>query len=132
MSVGSTLGNHEELLLDALRDISNLRRWLALGGTDTLRSYGCLGWPATIAGGLDSCRTVSFWLCRPYYETPTHLFVHGGYVPELAMDEQPSLALRWRVTDAATASPHCSGKVAVVGHTPQMSGEISTWAFDLH
>ena len=67
--------------------------------------------------------------CRPYYETPTHLFVHGGYVPELAMDEQPGLALRWRVTDAASARPHSSGKVAVVGHTPQMSGEILDLGF---
>jgi serine/threonine protein phosphatase 1 len=33
-------GNHEELLLDALRDITTLRRWLTLGGVETLRSYG--------------------------------------------------------------------------------------------
>src|SRR5437868_2096389 len=39
------LGNHEEALLDALRDNDGLRRWLLLGGADTLRSYG---W---IAGG---------------------------------------------------------------------------------
>jgi serine/threonine protein phosphatase 1 len=34
------LGNHEEALLDALRDKDALRRWLTLGGADTLRSYG--------------------------------------------------------------------------------------------
>ena len=34
------LGNHEELLNDALADLSALRRWLTLGGTTTLRSYG--------------------------------------------------------------------------------------------
>lgn len=34
------LGNHEEVLLDALRDTAHLRRWLGLGGADTLRSYG--------------------------------------------------------------------------------------------
>jgi hypothetical protein len=34
------LGNHEEALLDALRDKGALRRWLTLGGPDTLRSYG--------------------------------------------------------------------------------------------
>jgi serine/threonine protein phosphatase 1 len=67
--------------------------------------------------------------CRGYHETPTHLFVHAGYVPELALGEQPSLALRWRVTDAATAVAHCSGKVAVVGHTPQPSGEILDLGF---
>ena len=44
------LGNHEELLLDALRDITNLRRWLTLGGADTLRSYGWVsGGPAGLS-----------------------------------------------------------------------------------
>lgn len=67
--------------------------------------------------------------CRSYYETLTHLFVHAGFVPELALAEQPALALRWRVTDAAVAAPHHSGKVAVVGHTPQHSGEILDLGF---
>ena len=62
--------------------------------------------------------------CRPYYETATHLFVHAGLEPELPMEKQPGLALRWRVTDARTATGHASGKVVVVGHTPQKSGEV--------
>jgi serine/threonine protein phosphatase 1 len=125
------LGNHDELLLDALRDITALRRWLILGGADTLRSYG---W---VAGG--SRRALADWIpkphreflagCRPYYETRSHLFVHAGFVPELPLDEQPGQALRWRVTDAGTAAPHCSGKVAVVGHTPQLSGEVLDLGF---
>jgi serine/threonine protein phosphatase 1 len=125
------LGNHEEALLDALRDSSSLRRWLTMGGADTLRSYG---W---VSGG--PRRALADWFpkahkeflggCRGYYETPSHLFVHAGYVPELALPEQPGLALRWRVTDATTAVPHSSGKVAVVGHTPQSSGEILNLGF---
>jgi serine/threonine protein phosphatase 1 len=125
------LGNHEEALLDALRDKDALRRWLTLGGADTLRSYG---WAP---GG--PRRALADWLpkphlefvagCRGYYETPTHLFVHAGYVPDLPLADQPGLALRWRVTDAATAVPHRSGKVAVVGHTPQPSGEVLDLGF---
>jgi serine/threonine protein phosphatase 1 len=64
-----------------------------------------------------------------YYETPTHLFVHAGYVPELSLADQPGLALRWRVTDPATVVSHHSGKVAVVGHTPQKSGEVLNLGF---
>jgi serine/threonine protein phosphatase 1 len=45
------------------------------------------------------------------------------------MAKQPGLALRWRVTDARTASRHCSGKVAVVGHTPQRTGEVLDLGF---
>jgi serine/threonine protein phosphatase 1 len=67
--------------------------------------------------------------CRPYHETASHLFIHAGYDPQLAMDQQPGLALYWRVTDAATAVPHRSGKVAVVGHTPQSSGEVLDLGF---
>jgi serine/threonine protein phosphatase 1 len=125
------LGNHEELLLDTLHDITALRRWLTLGGADTLRYYG---W---VSGG--PRRALADWIpkphreflagCRPYHETRNHLFVHAGFVPELPLNEQPGQALRWRVTDAATATPHSSGKVAVVGHTPQRTGEVLDLGF---
>ena len=120
------LGNHEEALLDALRDVSTLRRWLALGGADTLRSYGWQpGGPRRALADWFPARHLEFIAdCRPFHETPTHLFFHAGYVPELPLAGQPPLALRWRVTDAATAVPHSSGKVAVVGHTPQHTGEV--------
>lgn len=123
------LGNHEEALLDALRG-RGLRRWLNLGGAATLRSYG---WSP---GG--PRRSVADWLpeshrsflagCRDYFETPGHIFVHAGYVPELPMEEQPPLALRWRISDA-TSGPHRTGRVAVVGHTPQRSGEVLDLGF---
>jgi serine/threonine protein phosphatase 1 len=125
------LGNHEEALLDALRDRTALRRWLTLGGADTLRSYG---WAP---GG--PRRALADWFPRPhreflsgcldYHETGRHLFVHAGFIPELPIDEQPGLALRWRVTDASTARAHCSGKVALVGHTPQWTGEVLDLGF---
>lgn len=125
------LGNHEEAMSDALRDNNSIRRWLTLGGTETLRSYGWL------SGG--PRKSVSQWIppehrefiesCCDHYETATHLFVHAGYVAELPLAEQPSLALRWRVADAASAVPHCSGKIAVVGHTPQRSGDVLDLGF---
>jgi serine/threonine protein phosphatase 1 len=127
----SILGNHEEMLVEALGDVTSLRRWLACGGVATLRSYG---W---VPGG--PRRALAEWIperhrtflagCRPYHETGTHLFVHAGFLPELPMDQQPGLALRWRVTDSGAARPHCSGKVAVVGHTPQLTGEVLDLGF---
>lgn len=39
------------------------------------------------------------------------------------MNEQPSLALRWRVTNE-NCQPHSSGKTVISGHTAQKSGEI--------
>ncbi|MGH7174040.1 MAG: metallophosphoesterase family protein [Gemmataceae bacterium] len=125
------LGDHEEMLLEALDDITALSRWLRCGGGETLHSYG---WNP---GG--SRRPLAHWIpkshreflasCQPYHETGTHLFVHAGFLPELPMDRQPAAALRWRVTDARTAIRHHSGKVAIVGHTPQLSGEVLDLGF---
>jgi calcineurin-like phosphoesterase family protein len=125
------LGNHEEMLVAAVRDPDAIQPWLACGGVETLRSYG---WAP---GG--PRRSLVAWIperhweflagCLLYHGTATHLFVHAGYVPELPLGEQPGEALRWRATDAQAARPHCSGKVAVVGHTPQSSGEILDLGF---
>jgi serine/threonine protein phosphatase 1 len=125
------LGDHEEMLLDVLGDTAALRRWLTCGGAETLHSYGWApGGPRrALAGWIPEPHRAFLAGCRPYHETGTHLFVHAGFLPELPMEQQPGPALRWRVTDARTASPHHSGKVAVVGHTPQLSGEVLDLGF---
>src|SRR5262249_9079746 len=125
------LGNHEEALLDALRNTANLRTWLTCGGVQTLRSYGWApgGPPTALANWIPESHRAFLKHCLPYHETATHLFMHAGFVPELPMSEQPGLALRWRVTDPRAAAPHSSGKVAVVGHTPQKAGEVLDLGF---
>jgi serine/threonine protein phosphatase 1 len=125
------LGNHEEMLLAALADRKALEVWLACGGVEAVLSYGWVaGGPRRALAELIPEEHRRFLAgCHPFHETATHLFLHAGYVPELPMDEQPGLALRWRVTDARTAAPHCSGKVAVMGHTPQKSGEVLDLGF---
>ncbi len=62
--------------------------------------------------------------CRPFYETDTHRFVRANYLPALPLREQPVEVLRWRSLEDCVSGPHVSGKVAVVGHTPQTSGEV--------
>ncbi len=125
------LGDHEEMLLEALADKTTAARWLRNGGAETLRSYGWL------PGGVR--QSLSNWIpkthqeflagCSLFYETPTHFFVHAGFLPELPLVHQPRQALLWRVTHASTAVAHCSGKVALVGHTPQRSGEVLNLGF---
>jgi serine/threonine protein phosphatase 1 len=125
------LGNHEELLIAAVRDPAAVRPWLACGGVEALLSYGWA--PGRPRRGLADWIPEPHWeflaTCLPYHETNTHLFVHAGYLPDLPLDRQPGEALRWRVTDPRTACPHSSGKVAVVGHTPQRSGEVLDLGF---
>jgi serine/threonine protein phosphatase 1 len=125
------LGNHEEMILAALADPKALESWLRNGGVETVRSYGWVsGGPRRRLAELIPQRHREFLAgCRAYHETQTHLFVHAGYLPHLAMEQQPGVVLRCRVTDAKMAEPHCSGKVAVVGHTPQRSGEVLDLGF---
>src|SRR5262249_51615265 len=49
---------------------------------------------------------------------------HAGYQPDLTLDRQPGSVLRRRSSEDEWPGPHVSGKVAVVGHTPQKSGAI--------
>jgi serine/threonine protein phosphatase 1 len=125
------LGNHEELLVAAVRDPAAVRPWLTIGGVETLLSYGWA--PGGPRRGLADWIPSRHWDflagCVPYHETDTHLFVHAGYVPDLPLEEQPPEALRWMVTDARRVRPHRSGKIAVVGHTPQRGGKVLDLGF---
>jgi serine/threonine protein phosphatase 1 len=120
------LGNHEEMLLACLADTAGLRTWLSCGGADTVRSYGWKpGGPRRGLAALFPEEHRRFLAgCLPFHETATHLFVHAGYLPELPLEEQLGEVLRWRVTDPQTVRPHRSGKVVIVGHTPQKGGEV--------
>jgi serine/threonine protein phosphatase 1 len=114
------LGNHEEMMLSARHNRKSLEFWLNCGGLATLDSYGF--------GARLSDIPKRHWQllerCIPFFETETHLFVHANYLPELPLAGQPGDVLRWRSLDDSVPGPHFSGKVAVVGHTPQISGEL--------
>lgn len=110
-------GNHEEMLLAVLEGKDNLRFWLKFGGKDTLDSYGS-GEDVTSAEHIEIIRG-----CRNYYETVRHIFAHAYYDPDLPLNQQKWDGLRW-ASLPPDPKPHCSGKVAIVGHTAQKSGEI--------
>jgi serine/threonine protein phosphatase 1 len=122
------LGNHEEMLLAALKDRTALRLWLSCGGLEAVASYSTRLRPPAHPDSLVSLIPEEhlFFLqsCRPYYQTDTHIFVHAGYVPERPLEEQPAEVLRWQPLNNQAVRPHCSGKIAIVGHTPQRSREI--------
>jgi serine/threonine protein phosphatase 1 len=112
-------GDHEEMFLAALECQDDFRSWLGSGGDQTLRSYGVdhpRSMPRLHCSFLNSC--------NDHHETETHLFVHAGYQADLPLRRQPAAVLRRKSLDAGRSGPHVSGKVAVVGHSPQKSGEI--------
>jgi serine/threonine protein phosphatase 1 len=65
---------------------------------------------------------------RPYYESASYFFAHAYYEPHLPPDQQNWGGLRWASLPRIPV-PHCSGKIAVVGQTPQKSGEILDLGF---
>ena len=112
-------GNHEEMLLQALESESALRSWLDLGGDQTLLSY-----PYDGKDIIDPAHVEFIRGCLDYFETEDFIFAHANYDPDLPMDRQPSLKLRWEFLDNPRQRPHFSGKTVIVGHTPQTSGEV--------
>jgi serine/threonine protein phosphatase 1 len=118
------LGNHELMLLSALDSAEGLRFWLQCGGAATVESYGGDLYNISDAH-LSFIRS-----CHRFFETDDHIFVHANYDPKLPLDLQPDRLLFWEhlmLFDHGMhtiPARHSTGKVAVVGHTPQENGEI--------
>jgi serine/threonine protein phosphatase 1 len=111
-------GNHELMLLDAVLHSEVLGPWLECGGAATVRSYD---------GKLSNIppeHMAFLRRCKRYYETPTHFFVHANYAHNVPLDEQPDYLLFWEHLHFHIPAPHENGKIAIVGHTAQKSGEI--------
>lgn len=113
------LGNHEQMLLDVLAGRLDAFYWLYCGGEAVLSSYGIVS-PSEIP----DAHLTFLGEGRNYFETETHFFTHASYDPVLPLGEQPEELLRWSSLRDRIPGPHHSGKVAVVGHTAQRSGEV--------
>ena len=108
-------GNHEEMLLQSVERGTPRLLWLGSGARATLDSYGghLTGVPDSHLAFLRSF--VDYW------ETETHIFVHGNAAADEPVDGQSSSYLRWAEFNGSER-PHCSGKTIVCGHTGQERG----------
>ncbi|MCC6507605.1 MAG: serine/threonine protein phosphatase [Pirellulaceae bacterium] len=142
------LGNHEEEMLAAREDFNAFRRWLSMGGAATLNSY-----PAKTLASAGACspaesnNAVDFtheqedlskipaehWQflesAVAWWESGEFFFTHAGYDADLPLSEQTSIELRWLGLSERTVRPHCSGKTAIVGHTPNLLGRVVDFGF---
>lgn len=113
-------GNHEEMMLGARLGRSDFEFWKHCGGDTALMSYGD-------TGRLDQIPSAHFRFlerCLNDYETETHLFIHANYFPNRRLADQDHKTRFWLSLDDEIPGPHFSGKVAIVGHTPQPNGQI--------
>ncbi len=112
------LGNHEEMLLDSLTEVSDrsaVLAWLQYGGAETLQSYG--GDPENIP-----VEHVEFFRSAVnFLQTDRDIFIHANLEPGVPLDQQQVEWLRWTHL-TGLEEPHSSGKRIVCGHTPQKSG----------
>lgn len=114
------MGNHEEMLLEALSNESLVDSWLMCGGMATVNSYKFCGTIEDIpAEHIEFIRN-----CVEYYETDEHILVHANYEPGLPVAEFPPYTLRWSLLEELHPRRHVSGKTVIVGHTEQREGAI--------
>lgn len=109
------MGNHEDLLLDAI-ETQDPQRWFNNGGLQTLASYGTRypsGLPADDVAWLRSLR-LSF-------DDGTRFFAHAGVDPGQALDQQPREALLW-IRGPFLEAGRDYGRIIVHGHTPTRDG----------
>lgn len=109
------LGNHEEMMLDSVRDGNMIRGWLRHGGLETLESYGgdiskIPPWHIDFLDTTDD-----------YVETSDAIFVHANLESGVPLAEQSTELLRWsRIS--GMEEPWPDGRQVICGHTPQMNG----------
>jgi serine/threonine protein phosphatase 1 len=107
-------GNHDQMLLDAHRHPALEADWRVCGGTATLESYG-----VELPADLPAEHVEFLRHCRSFYEQPARFFVHANYLARLPLAKQTQETLYWLSLRESVPRPHVSGRMAIVGHTPQ-------------
>jgi serine/threonine protein phosphatase 1 len=114
------LGNHEEMLFEALAENYPLDYFLGVGGDATLDSYG----PDCVLSLIPDDHFKFLKSCLDFHETNSHIFVHASYESDRPMNEQTSPILRWEALGNSVPEPHFSGKTVIAGHNSQKNGKI--------
>jgi serine/threonine protein phosphatase 1 len=113
------IGNHEIMMYKAIQNgKSDFSFWFQHGGNATLASYG------GDVRNIPQHHLTFLSHCVRFYETEDHFFVHANYEEQLPLSQQPDEVLFWRHVGEFPPGIHMSGKLAVVGHTPQVEGEV--------
>lgn len=119
-SVVCLQGNHEDMLLGALRGAERLALWLHNGGRDTLASFG-VGRVEDLPGD------VLRWLaaCPTFYEDERRHYVHAGLNPAFDRASQSDYDRLW-IRDPFLLTERDFGRYVVHGHTPVHHGKPDT------
>lgn len=110
------LGNHDQWALNWMENGLAPSVWLMQGGLSTVKSY---------ATGIPDQHLNFLRKALPWFESENRLFVHGGFDPDLPVNQQALHDLIWDrslVADAwdnrATGKKRTRYQRVFVGHTP--------------
>jgi serine/threonine protein phosphatase 1 len=128
------LGNHEDILLQALDDTSAMANWLYNGGGETLLSYGVkvrgYGGEAGLIdlqqgfrAALPSAHLEFITSLRRKVTYAPYLFVHAGIRPGRPLEDQDPNDLVW-IREPFLHSDADFGCIIVHGHTPVMHPQV--------
>jgi serine/threonine protein phosphatase 1 len=128
------LGNHEDMLLQALADPSAMQHWLRNGGLETVLSYKPI--PRHIMAGMTLSKAhAEFRAAMPdthlgflrglrrSAELGDYLFVHAGLRPGRTVEGQDPEDLIW-IREPFHSSSFDFGRIVVHGHTPVVAPEV--------
>jgi len=126
-------GNHEEMMLTALKQPLSALNWLHNGGDATLFSYGVTmdvvqralwGGPEGLEEAAAALRALMperhlrfYEELKPCYRWGGYFFTHAGVRPGVALDRQSEEDLLW-IREEFLSWPDDFGAIVVHGHTP--------------
>jgi serine/threonine protein phosphatase 1 len=106
-------GNHEQMLVDAIRDPHVLPLWLMNSGTTTLESLHI-----TAVTDIDP-KYIDFFTGLSYFETEgDNIFVHAGFNDNASDPFSDFVEMIWRCR-TEYSNPLFSGKRIIHGHRPK-------------
>lgn len=128
------MGNHEDMLIDALADPAGMENWIHNGGLATLASYDVAADHSAGSASLLRLRSVFLSVLPPSHRAfmerllrmvtfGSYVFVHAGIRPGRALDAQDPADLVW-IREPFLYSDADFGKIVVHGHTPAAEPEI--------
>ena len=124
-------GNHDIVMQQWCEGRLDRSVWETIGGGATLHSYSPVTNPlasdfAEVSPLEIPASHVQFLRdCVDYHQTETHVFVHANYNSSIAIESTSLECLHWCHLRWPLPKPHQSGKIVILGHTPQTNGRIA-------